>query len=98
MKIYGRIALAGMILTSTLVVTSLVLAAAADTRLADAVMNGNKAAILSLLKQGVDVNAPQGDGTTALHWAAYRGDLETTQALLKAGANVKAGTRIGSMT
>ena len=32
----------------------------------------------TLLKQGSDVNAAQGDGMTALHWAAQRGDAELT--------------------
>ena len=29
------------------------------------------------LKQRVDVNAPQVDGMTALHWAAYHDDRES---------------------
>ena len=44
----------------------------------------------SLLKQKVDVNAPQVDGMTALHWAAYQDDTETGKLLLESGANVKA--------
>ena len=40
-----------------------------------------------------DVNAAQGDGMTALHWAAMNGDVELAQMLLYAGANVKATTR-----
>ena len=83
--------LAGLVMISTL-------SAAADSRLADAAMQGDRAAVSALLTQGVDVNAAQGDGSTALHWAAYRGDLEMTGQLLKAGASVKAGTRIGGMT
>ncbi len=71
---------------------------AADTRLADAAMNGDRAAVASLLPQKVDVNAAQGDGTTALHWAAYRDDLEMVKMLLAAGANAKAATREGSIT
>ena len=57
---------------------------AADTRLADAAMQGDKDAVQSLLKQHVDVNAPQGDGSTALHWAAYRDDAEMVKLLLAA--------------
>ena len=52
----------------------------------------------ALLKQGADVNAAQGDGMTALHWAARRGDVELTQMLVYAGANVKATTRLGGYT
>ena len=71
---------------------------AADTRLADAAMQGDKAAVQSLIRQHVDVNAPQGDGSTALHWAAYRDDAEMVKALIAAGANVKAATREGAIT
>ena len=36
---------------------------------ADAAMRGDKAAVRALLAQKADVNAPQADGATALHWA-----------------------------
>jgi ankyrin repeat protein len=88
----GKLFLAGLLLATTMFSTP------PDTRLADAAMNGDRAAVLAMLKPGVDVNVAQGDGSTALHWSAYRGDLEMTQALLKAGANIKAVTRIGSMS
>jgi uncharacterized protein len=68
----------------------------ADTRLADAAMAPDKAAVSALLKQKVDVNAPQPDGTTALDWAARHNDLETATALIAAGANVKAANRFGA--
>src|SRR5437868_5356242 len=73
-------------------------AAGTDTRLADAAMRGDKDAVRSLLKQKVDVNASQGDGATALHWAAYQDNLEMAQMLLQAGASVKAATREGAIT
>jgi ankyrin repeat protein len=53
------------------------------------------AAVRALLKQGADVNAAQGDGMTALHWAALNGDGELTSMLLYAGANWRAMTRLG---
>lgn len=74
------------------------LLAAADTKLADAAMQGDKATVQSLIRQHVDVNAPQGDGSTALHWAAYRDDAEMVRMLIAAGANVKAATREGAIT
>ncbi len=55
-------------------------------------------AVKTLLKSGADVNAAQGDGMTALHWASRNGDAELTQMLLFAGANVKATTRLGGYT
>ena len=65
---------------------------------ADAAKSGDAAAVRALLKQGVDVNAAQGDGMTALHWAATNGDVAITQMLLSAGANVRATTRLGGLT
>src|SRR6185369_9192387 len=43
-----------------------------------------------------DVNAPQTDGATALHWAVYRDDAEMTDLLITAGANAKATNREGA--
>src|SRR5262245_42735008 len=67
-----------------------------DTRVADAAMDGNKELLRSLIKQAADVNSSQGDGMTALHWAALHGDVESVQVLINAGANLKAVTRLGS--
>jgi ankyrin repeat protein len=73
-----------------------VLVAAPDpTPVADAAMRQDKAAVGALLKEGRDVNAAQGDGMTALHWAASHGDAELAGTLLHAGANAKATTRLG---
>ena len=65
---------------------------------ADAAKSGDAAAVKALLKQGADVNAAQGDGMTALHWAASRGDAAMAQMLLSAGANIRATTRLGGIT
>jgi ankyrin repeat protein len=65
---------------------------------ADAAMEKDVAAIRELLKHGADVNAAQGDGMTALHWAASQGDVELTKMLLVAGGNVRALTRINGYT
>lgn len=85
-------------LLSIAMMLSVASAAADDTRLSVASMQGDKAAVQALLKQGADVNGAQGDGTTALHWAAYRDDVEMAQSLLKAGANINGKTRVGEMT
>ena len=72
--------------------------AAGPAPVADAAMKRDTEAVRSLLKNGEDVNAAQGDGMTALHWASRNGDVELTQMLLYAGANVKATTRLGGYT
>ncbi len=64
------------------------LSAADDVRLIDAVKSGDLSAVRALLKQKIDVNAVQGDGATALHWAAYRDDVDSADLLIRAGANV----------
>jgi ankyrin repeat protein len=87
----GWIPLAAVCLTAVLV-------AAGPSPVADAAMKGNRDAVRTLLKNGEDVNASQGDGMTALHWAAVKGDGELAQMLVYAGANVKATTRIGAYT
>ncbi len=63
---------------------------------ADAAMKGDLAAVRAAIEEHQDVNAPQPDGATALHWAAYRDDIPLGQVLLTAGANASARTREGS--
>ena len=72
--------------------------AASDATVADAARLGDATAVRTLLKGGADVNAAQGDGMTALHWAAQKGDDGLVRMLLAAGANVRATTRIGGYT
>jgi ankyrin repeat protein len=73
-------------------------AAPSGSPVADAAMRGDRDAVRALLKQGADVSASHGDGMTALHWAAERGDAALAEMLLYAGANVAAVTRIGQYT
>ncbi|HLG56982.1 MAG TPA: ankyrin repeat domain-containing protein [Vicinamibacterales bacterium] len=70
--------------------------AAGKSDVADAAMRGDTATVRTLLAQKADVNAPQADGATALHWAVYRGDQELATLLIRAGANPKAANREGS--
>ena len=65
---------------------------------AAAAQNKDSATVRKLIKEGADVNAAQGDGMTALHWAALNGDADLASMLLYAGANVGAKTRIGGYT
>ena len=51
--------------------------------IADAAQAKNAAAVKKLLKDGADVNAAQGDGMTALHWAALNGDAKAALEILK---------------
>ena len=83
-------------LVAVLVVAGSMLGEINDTRVADAAMDGNKELLRSLIKQAADVNSSQGDGMTALHWAALHGDAENVQLLINAGANLRAVTRLGS--
>src|SRR4051812_17205717 len=79
-------------------VSALLHAAAPATTIVDAAMAHDADAVRALLKQGGDVNTPQGDGMTALHWAAMHGDAALTTTLLYAGGNVRATTRLGGYT
>lgn len=63
--------------------------------LIDAVKNGDKVALRALIQKKADVNAADADGSTALHWASYRDDLESTDLLIRAGAKVNAATDLG---
>lgn len=86
--------------TSSLFATGVAVAAAADTRLLDAVARQDRTAARALLKQGgpgkVDVNAKAADGVTPLHWAAHWDDVELADLLIKAGARVDAADEHGT--
>lgn len=69
-----------------------------DTPVADAAQRRDIAVVRQLLRQGADVNAAQGDGMTALHWAVRHGDIELGRTIVYAGGDVHAGTRIGRYT
>lgn len=70
----------------------------AEAPVADAAMRRDAEGVRLLLRQGADVNAAQGDGMTALHWAARNGDARLADMLLYAGAYLEATTRIGGYT
>ena len=63
--------------------------------LADAVEARNLDRTAELLSGQIDVNAPQVDGMTALHWAAHHDDWELGKRLLDLGANASAENRYG---
>ncbi len=89
----GHTILGGSI--AALSLSALLSAAAPTTTVADAAMRHDAAAVRALIAEHGDVNASQGDGMTALHWAASQGDAELVTLLLRAGADVTKTTRLG---
>ncbi len=79
-------------LAAVLAVPGLVIA---QSEVADAAMSGDVAAVRTLAETA-DVNARQADGATAMHWAAYLGNVEMAQVLIDAGADVGVANRNGS--
>ena len=69
-----------------------------DSPVAGAAMRGEIETVRSLLQEGADVNAAQGDGMTALHWAAEQDNVGMVEMLIYAGANREAVTRLGGYT
>ncbi len=80
---------------AALSLSALLTAAAPASSIADAAMRHDAAAVRALIAEHGDVNASQGDGMTALHWAASQADAELVTALLHAGADVNKTTRLG---
>lgn len=75
-----------VLLTLTLFTTSPLL---------DAVKHGDLQAVRAQLKAGANVNQPEGDGATALHWAAHRDSVDLVTLLLDAGAKAGASNDLG---
>ena len=93
----------GRELLSVSILMAMAMLASADdtdtsTRLAEEAKSGRVVNVHALLHEYVDVNAAQGDGMTALHWAAYNDDVEMAELLLGAEANFEARTRVGGIT
>jgi len=70
-------------------------AATNDVRLLEAAKISDGAAIQALVSQHIDVNVADTDGSTALHWAVRRDDLEAVNILIRGAAHVKATNRYG---
>src|SRR5262245_42318412 len=69
--------------------------ATSDVRLIQAETARDAAAVRALLKSRADVNAAQGDGATALHWAVHYDDLAIVELLLRARSRVNAANDLG---
>ena len=86
-----RCLLVAMLLVTTIDVAN------SDELLIAAVKKQDAATARRLIEQNIDVNVPQADGATALHWAVHRDDLDTAKLLIEAGANVNATNDFGVM-
>ena len=83
MTVVRTVLLAGLVLSSAVASPQSV-----EESLAEVAMTKDTADVQSLLARGVEVDGRGAGGKTALSWAAIRGDLEMTEALLEAGADV----------
>ena len=81
--------------TLTLAIVHGAVAAPVDVPLVDAVRSGDVNHLRALLAGHVDVNSADGDGTTALHWAAHLDRLESARLLIEAGADGSVENRFG---
>jgi ankyrin repeat protein len=69
--------------------------AAGRSDVADAASRDDRAAVAKLIAAKADVNVPQADGATALHWAIYNQDAPLVESLLRAGAKADVANREG---
>src|SRR5438034_633696 len=84
----------GLCIALSLAVT----ASAADSPLADAAMRGDKAAVRTLLKDKVDVNAEDiTNGQTSVMFASSSGRAEVVKLLAARGADVNAITKVSQI-
>jgi ankyrin repeat protein len=96
MRAKNRCVLAGVfILLAVVVSVSSLSAGQVDRRLVEAIKATDFETAAHLIGQGVDVNAPQPDGATALHWAAHWDAVETSELLIGAGADVNVANDYG---
>ena len=87
-----------MSLLGPLAFSPFVASAIAASQLTDAAQQKDWAVVHGLIEQGADVNSAQGDGMTALHWAAWHGEADLVRLLIEVGANVGVATRINGYT
>ncbi len=77
--------------------TAALLPATPRLTLADVMEAGNGSEVRRMIAEGVDVDAAQPDGTTALHWAAYRDDVSLADLLLASGADPNTRNSYGTV-
>ncbi|MDG2174838.1 MAG: ankyrin repeat domain-containing protein [Gammaproteobacteria bacterium] len=76
--------------------TALPIVSSAQESLIDLIRDGRHADAMVAIISGIDVNAEEPDGSTALLWAAYTVDQELMRALLNAGASADITNNYGS--
>ncbi len=74
------------VLTILLLPTAVHTSSQSSDQLIEAAKQRDAEAIVVLLEKGVDTNATQQDGATALHWAVHWNEFDTAKLLLEAGA------------
>ena len=85
----------GAFVLAASMIGAVIVAGAAGPPLVDAVKAGDRSAVQRLLRDRAAVNAPEADGTTALHWAVQRDDLDTARLLLRTDAVPGPANRYG---
>ena len=88
-----RLAAAGLLCSAWAVAPA---AGNTDRQIVDAAKARDWATVGILLDRGVDADTRQGDGATALHWAAHWNDPGAANRLIEAGANVNAANALGA--
>src|SRR5215813_5074774 len=78
------------VLLATMIAACMVATAARDHALIEAARNRDLSSLRALLEKETDPNVRQGDGATALHWAAHWDDMTAATLLFHAGADVNA--------
>ncbi len=84
-----------VLLCSTAIAVVAAVGSASARELVQAARDGNLDALTRLLAAEVDPDVAWPDGSTALHWAIYRGDIAAARALVAAGADVSRVTQTG---
>src|SRR5262249_48679440 len=79
-----------IVLVATVIAACTVATSARDHALIEAAKGKDLSLLRALLEKHTDPNVRQGDGATALHWAAHWDDIKAATLLIQAGANVNA--------
>ena len=92
---HRRVAVAAVVVCLAVSAVALPQSQSAIPPLIEAVRNQDHDAVRALLREQVDVNAPQPDGATSLHWAVHWENLEIAALLIGAGADVNVANDLG---